>query len=86
MPEFTDGSFDIAFSNSVIEHLFTLEQQKAMAREIAPGCLRPIGCKRQTSGFPWNRTSTYSGWQWLPVSIRVAIIRASIVRLERPYT
>ncbi len=31
MPEFEDGSFDLVFTNSVIEHLFTFEQQAAMA-------------------------------------------------------
>lgn len=34
MPEFADKSFDIVFSNSVIEHLYTLENQKKMADEI----------------------------------------------------
>lgn len=29
-----DGEYDIAFSNSVIEHLFTYENQAAMAREV----------------------------------------------------
>lgn len=34
MPEFEDKSFDIVFSNSVIEHLYTFENQKMMANEI----------------------------------------------------
>jgi 2-polyprenyl-3-methyl-5-hydroxy-6-metoxy-1,4-benzoquinol methylase len=34
MPEFLDKSFDIVFSNSVIEHLYTFENQKKMAKEI----------------------------------------------------
>ncbi|MDI1321652.1 MAG: class I SAM-dependent methyltransferase [Algoriphagus sp.] len=34
MPEFAQKSFDIVFSNSVIEHLYTLENQKKMADEI----------------------------------------------------
>jgi hypothetical protein len=32
--EFSDQQFDIAFSNSVIEHLYTYESQQAMAREV----------------------------------------------------
>jgi hypothetical protein len=32
---FAAGSFDLAFSNSVIEHLGTLENQAAMAREVS---------------------------------------------------
>jgi predicted SAM-dependent methyltransferase len=34
MKEFSDKSFDLVFSNSVIEHLFTLENQHKMAAEI----------------------------------------------------
>ena len=34
MPEFTDNSFDLVFSNSVIEHLYTWENQQKMAKEI----------------------------------------------------
>ena len=34
MREFETGSFDLVFSNSVIEHLFTLELQQKMASEI----------------------------------------------------
>lgn len=34
MPEFGDKSFDLVFSNSVIEHVYTLENQKKMADEI----------------------------------------------------
>lgn len=34
MPEYTDSSFDLVFSNSVIEHLYTFENQQKMAAEI----------------------------------------------------
>lgn len=34
MPEFGDNSFDLIFSNSVIEHLYTWENQQKMANEI----------------------------------------------------
>ncbi len=34
MREFEKGSFDLVFSNSVIEHLYTIEQQQKMASEI----------------------------------------------------
>jgi len=34
MSEFEDKSFDLVFSNSVIEHLYTLENQGKMASEI----------------------------------------------------
>lgn len=34
MSEFEDNSFDLVFSNSVIEHLYTKENQQKMANEI----------------------------------------------------
>ncbi|MDF2156267.1 methyltransferase domain-containing protein [Algoriphagus sp. CAU 1675] len=34
MPEFESQSFDLVFSNSVIEHLYTFENQQKMAKEI----------------------------------------------------
>ena len=34
MSEFADNSFDLVFSNSVIEHLYTWENQQKMAKEI----------------------------------------------------
>lgn len=34
MPEFKENSFDLVFSNSVIEHLYTWENQQKMAKEI----------------------------------------------------
>lgn len=34
MPEFEDQSFDLVFSNSVIEHVYTWENQVKMANEI----------------------------------------------------
>ncbi|MFC3416345.1 methyltransferase domain-containing protein [Algoriphagus hitonicola] len=34
MPEYTNSSFDLVFSNSVIEHLYTFENQQKMASEI----------------------------------------------------
>jgi hypothetical protein len=34
LQDYAEGSFDLVFSNSVIEHLYTLENQKKMASEI----------------------------------------------------
>jgi hypothetical protein len=74
LSEYADESFDIAFSNSVIEHLFTLESQARMAAEV----------RRVASAF-WVQTPNYwfpiephflaPGWHWMPEDARVAILR-----------
>jgi hypothetical protein len=74
MKEFDDGSFDIVFSNSVIEHLRSLDAQARMAAEV-----------RRLGGAYWVQTPNFwfpiephfltPGWQWLPVSVRVQLLR-----------
>ena len=74
LPEIADRSFDVAFSNSVIEHLFTFEAQQAMAREV-----------QRVAGAYWVQTPNFwfpmephfhvPGWQWMPRAMRVALIR-----------
>jgi hypothetical protein len=69
-----DGSFDIAFSNSVIEHLFTFERQQAMAREVRR-VARAYWVQTPNFWFPVEPHFLVPGWQWLPVSARVAVLR-----------
>jgi len=74
MPDFADKSFDVAFSNSVIEHLFNLDQQKAMAREVTR--LAPAyWIQTPNYWFPVEPHFHMLGWQWMPESWRVAIVR-----------
>jgi hypothetical protein len=71
---YDDASFDIAFSNSVIEHLFTLENQARMAAEV-----------RRVASAYWVQTPNFwfpiephflaPAWHWLPEGARVAILR-----------
>jgi hypothetical protein len=68
------GSFDVAFSNSVIEHLFTIQRQTRMAHE-----LRRVGSAYwvQTPNFwfPIEPHFLVPAWHWLPEDARVSILR-----------
>ena len=52
--DFADGSFDLAHSNSVIEHVRLLSNTARFADEMC-GSAMPISCRRPTSGFPTIR-------------------------------
>jgi hypothetical protein len=71
---FADGEFDIAFSNSVIEHLFTLANQRAMAAEVRR-VTRAYWVQTPNFWFPMEPHFLFPGWHWLPVAVRVAILR-----------
>lgn len=74
LSEFSDGEFDVVFSNSVIEHLQSYENQAAMAREV-----------RRLAAAYWVQTPNFwfpvephfltPAWHWLPVGVRVALLR-----------
>lgn len=69
-----DGGFDVAFSNSVIEHLFTADRQAAMAltlRRLAPA----YWLQTPNYWFPMEPHFHIVGWQWMPVGVRASVIR-----------
>ncbi len=71
---FRDNEFDVSFSNSVIEHLHTFENQKAMAREVrrvAPA----YWLQTPNYWFPVEPHFHFVGWQWLPLEMRVAMLQ-----------
>jgi hypothetical protein len=72
--QFGDGSFDVAFSNSVIEHLFTFENQRRMASEMQR-VGKAFWVQTPNFWFPMEPHFHVPGWQWMPVGLRVSMIR-----------
>jgi hypothetical protein len=73
MSEYADGSFDIAFSNSVIEHLFTLENQQAMASEVRR-VANAYWVQTPNFWFPIEPHFLVPAWHWTPERLRAAIL------------
>ena len=67
-------SFDIAFSNSVIEHLFTFDNQEAMANEMIR-VATAYWVQTPNFWFPVEPHFRVVGWQWLPLAIRVWLLQ-----------
>ena len=74
LSRYAAGSFDIVFSNSVIEHLFTLEQQRRMAAEVQR-VGKSYWVQTPNFWFPMEPHFHIPGWQWMPLDLRVSIIR-----------
>jgi SAM-dependent methyltransferase len=71
---FPDASFEVVFSNSVIEHLETLERQRRMADEV-----RRVGrryfVQTPNRSFPLEPHFLFPGFQFLPLDVRVRLLR-----------
>jgi hypothetical protein len=74
LSEYPDDSFDIAFSNSVIEHLFTFEAQSRMAAEVRR-VAKAFWVQTPNFWFPVEPHFLVPAWHWLPESARVAILQ-----------
>ena len=74
LAQFGDASFDIAFSNSVIEHLFTFEKQQRMASDIQR-IGKAFWVQTPNFWFPMEPHFHVPGWQWMPLGLRASILR-----------
>ncbi|MGE3109782.1 MAG: class I SAM-dependent methyltransferase [Phycisphaerales bacterium] len=81
---YADKSFDVAFSNSVIEHLFTWENQQAMAREVRR-VARAHWVQTPNYWFPMEPHFHVPGWQWMPASLRASMVKRLTVGGRGPY-
>ena len=79
-----NNAFDIVFSNSVIEHLFTWEKQQAMADE-ARRVGRAYWIQTPNFWFPIEPHFHALGWQWWPRSFRIALIQRWRFGQRGPY-
>lgn len=69
-----DKSFDVAFSNSVIEHVGNFEKQSQMVREMRRVSSR-IYLQTPNRGFPIEPHFLFPFFQFLPTGIKVWLIR-----------
>lgn len=71
---FPDGSVELAISNSVIEHLYTLEAQERMAREVRRVAKRYY-VQTPNRYFPMEPHFYFPFFQFLPLAWKVTLIR-----------
>lgn len=74
LSDYGNKEFDVAFSNSVIEHLFTRENQARMAAEV-DRIAKAYWVQTPDFWFPIEPHFHVPGWQWLPRNTRVALIQ-----------
>lgn len=73
---FSDGEFDIGFSNAVIEHVGSREQQRQFVIEMARTCRRTFICT-PNARFPIDPHSLLPFAHWLPRRWWHALLRAT---------
>lgn len=74
MREYADDEFDVAFSNSVIEHVGGLDEQGKMAREVMRVGRRYF-VQTPNRGFPFEPHFLFPFFQFFPLALKVFLIR-----------
>jgi hypothetical protein len=69
-----DGTFDVVFSNSVIEHVGSYERQRRMAQEVQR-LGRAYFIQTPNRYFPIEPHFVFPGFQFLPLRLQVALTR-----------
>ena len=79
------GRFDVAFSNSVIEHLGTFDRQRLMAEAMTRVAPR-LWVQTPNHWFPIEPHFYFPGWQWLPRQVRYGLIQRFRFGWQGPYS
>lgn len=73
MPQYEDNSFDVVFSNSVIEHVGSYENQRRMANEVMRIGKRYF-VQTPNKRFPLEPHFLFPYFQYLPGAIRAQLV------------
>lgn len=83
MPEFKDKSFDLVFSNSVIEHLYTWDNQVKMANEIMR-VSKKFFIQTPNKYFPIEAHYAIPFAQFMPKSVMMPVLtKTRLSRLKK---
>lgn len=74
MPQFSNGQFDVVFSNSTIEHVGDFEDQARMAREVQRVGRRYF-VQTPNRYFPIEPHFLFPWFQFLPIPTRVWLLQ-----------
>ncbi len=74
LSQFGDRSFDLGFSNSLLEHVGSAADQRRLAQEIRRVC-RGYFVQTPNRYFPIEPHFLVPGWQFLPIALRTSLVQ-----------